>query len=112
VGERVVQLLDMVDNLTSLREPVFDWFFVILLKRQVASSSWLAHHCLVCSIKELSQGHFVAIAGFIGSQAGTGGSGQQSTSPAVHLRLVLPAAMAGVRCRYRDFSCRPSPSRV
>jgi hypothetical protein len=25
--------LDMVDNLTSLREPVFDWFFAILLKR-------------------------------------------------------------------------------
>jgi hypothetical protein len=34
-----VQLLDMVDNLTNLREPVFGRFFVILLKRQVASSS-------------------------------------------------------------------------
>jgi hypothetical protein len=32
------------------------------------------------------------------SQAGTGGKGQESTSRAVHRRLVLPAAMAGVRC--------------
>jgi hypothetical protein len=34
-----------------------------------------------------------------GPQAETDGKGQESTSRAVHRRLVLPAAMAGVRCR-------------
>jgi hypothetical protein len=37
---------------------------------------------------------------FKGSQQaehGTGGKGEQRTSPAVHRRFVLPAAMAGVR---------------
>jgi hypothetical protein len=33
------------------------------------------------------------------SQAGTCGKGNESTSRAVHRRLVLPAAIAGVRCR-------------
>ncbi len=36
---------------------------------------------------------------FHGSQAETGGKGYESTSPAVHRRWVLPAAIAGVRCR-------------
>ena len=36
---------------------------------------------------------------FGGSQAETGGNGYESTSRAVHRRCVLPAAMAGVRCR-------------
>src|SRR5258708_9677357 len=39
--------------------------------------------------------------GLRGSQAETGGNGQESTSLAVHRRFVLPAAMAGVSCRYR-----------
>jgi hypothetical protein len=34
-------------------------FVVILLKGQVAASSQLAHHCLVCPITEPSQGHSV-----------------------------------------------------
>src|SRR6266487_2400846 len=37
--------------------------------------------------------------GLQGAQAETGGNGQESTSRAVHRRLVLPAAIAGVRCR-------------
>jgi hypothetical protein len=39
---------------------------------------------------------------FRGSQKaehGTGGRGEQRTSPAVHRRFVFPAAIAGVRCR-------------
>jgi hypothetical protein len=34
-------------------------------------------------------------------KCGTGGKGEQSTSRVVHCRLVLPAAMAGVRWRSR-----------
>ncbi len=39
------------------------------------------------------------ISGFGASQAEIGSNGQVSTSSAVHRRVVLPAAMAGVRCR-------------
>jgi hypothetical protein len=37
--------------------------------------------------------------GFEASQAETGGKGHKSTSRVVHRRWVLPAAIAGVRCR-------------
>jgi hypothetical protein len=37
--------------------------------------------------------------GLRGSQAESGGNGHESTSHAVHRRVVLPAAIAGVRCR-------------
>ena len=36
---------------------------------------------------------------FDASQVESGGKGQASTSRAVHRRVVLPAAIAGVRCR-------------
>jgi hypothetical protein len=36
---------------------------------------------------------------FLASQAETGGKGHESTSRAVQTRVVLPAAIAGVRCR-------------
>ena len=37
--------------------------------------------------------------GFGGAQAETFSKGHESTSSAVHRRVVLPAAIAGVRCR-------------
>src|SRR6266699_1857764 len=37
--------------------------------------------------------------GLRGAQADFDGTGQESTSRVVHRRLVLPAAIAGVRCR-------------
>ncbi len=49
--------------------------------------------------------------GFDAFQAQTFGNGQESTSRAVHRRLVLPAAMAGVRCRYRCARRLPPRSR-
>jgi hypothetical protein len=48
---------------------------------------------------------------FDASQAETGGKGHESTSRAVHRRVVLPAAIAGVRCRYRCANRLPPRSR-
>src|SRR5947209_7096907 len=45
------------------------------------------------------------------AQAETFGKGQASTSRAVHRRWVLPAAMAGVRCRKRCARRLPPRSR-
>src|SRR6266567_221053 len=45
------------------------------------------------------------------SQADTFGKGQESTSRAVHRRVVLPAAMAGVRWRSRCATSLPPRSR-
>jgi hypothetical protein len=46
-----------------------------------------------------SQHDTATTSGFNASQAETGSNGQVSTSRAVHRRWVLPAAIAGVRCR-------------
>jgi hypothetical protein len=48
----------------------------------------------------ISPRHDIALtSGFGGFQAEAGGKGHESTSRAVHRRFVLPAAIAGVRCR-------------
>jgi hypothetical protein len=49
--------------------------------------------------------------GLRGSQTETGGKGRESISHAVHRRLVLPAAMAGVRWRSRCGRRLPPRSR-
>ena len=46
-----------------------------------------------------------------GSQAETVSKGHESTSRAVHRRCVLPAAIAGVRCRERCATSLPPRSR-
>jgi hypothetical protein len=84
-----------------LRDPMFGWFFLdcavqrdrLILKTELPLFCCHLHTALPKSFRAM-------IPGFGGSQAGTGGSEQQSTSPTVHLRLVLPAAIAGVRRRF------------
>jgi hypothetical protein len=49
--------------------------------------------------------------GLRGPQAETDGKGQERTSPAVHRRWLLPAAIAGVRWRSRCANRLPSRSR-
>jgi hypothetical protein len=68
---------------------------------------------LLLADSPISPQHGAALtSGFGASQAETGGKGQESTSRAVHRRLVLPAAIAGVRWRSRCANRLPPRSRV
>jgi hypothetical protein len=90
---RQVLPLNMVDNLTGPFQahfrPVFgDEAFqrALLFPKQ---------GCM----RVLPRPHTPPLSGFGASQAESGNKGHESTSCAVHRRFVLPAAMAGVRCR-------------
>src|SRR5215467_390747 len=95
--------LEMVDNSNNLCKPPL-WLVI----SSVGSSIRLFHpevrpirHPLL-ALSPLSPHHAPAPASTLsGSQAETFGKGQESTSFAVHRRVVFPAAIAGVRCRYR-----------
>ena len=95
--------LEMVDNSNNLCKPPL-WLVI----SSVGSSIRLFHpevrpirHPLL-ALSPLSPHHAPAPASTLsGSQAETFGKGQESTSFAVHRRFVFPAAIAGVRCRYR-----------
>src|SRR5215467_6907480 len=95
--------LEMVDNSNNLCKPPLR-----LVISSVGSSIRLFHpegrpirHPLL-ALSPLSPHHAPAPASTLsGSQAETFGKGQESTSFAVHCRFVFPAAIAGVRCRYR-----------
>jgi hypothetical protein len=66
-----------------------------------ATSAWSeAHQTASDDLSLTTLRHDTATApGFPGSQAETGGNGQESTSRAVQRRVVLLAAIAGVHCR-------------
>jgi hypothetical protein len=92
MGRARVLTWNMVDNSTSSFECISGWFF-----RQ-----WTVHagHLFLGEAQPTSSAdpyttacHDTATApGFLGSQAETGAKGHESTSRAVHRRLVLPAA--------------------
>jgi hypothetical protein len=77
-------------------------FSLIRLDREADSSCGLSLPCLAFIFTKpptaLSRGIFI----FLHAQSlkhGTGGKGYHRTSRVDHRRVVLPAAMAGVRCR-------------
>ena len=92
--------LDMVDKSTSLSKPIWGRFFVILQSREAFSSRSEVHPSLSAGTSAVSPRQDTApTSGFDTPQAETFGNGQESTSRAVHRWVVLPAAIAGVRCR-------------
>jgi len=109
----MVQSLNMVENSTSPLQTYFGPVFcheavqigLLFPERGFLRVLLLAH-------SPIFPRHDTApISGFGASQAEIGGNGQVSTSRAVHRRVVLPAAMAGVRCWYRCASRLPPRSR-
>ena len=95
---RWVLPLDIVDNSSSFCTSSLGWFFVSGQSGQ-ASSPWSEAHSTSSTARSpTSPAHEKATApDFHGSQAETGSKGEESTSRAVHRRVVLPAAIAGVR---------------
>lgn len=99
--EQVVLLWDMVDNSNSLCNPPLGWFFRhgavqtghLFPKRDPIQHLVLAHS------PPTARHDTSPASGLRGAQAETGGNGHESTSHVVHRRFVLPAAIAGVRCR-------------
>jgi hypothetical protein len=85
---------------------------VILRSREAFSSRSEVYPSSSVGISAISPRHEAAsTSGFETPQAETFGNGQESTSHAVHRRWVLPAAIAGVRCRYRCARRLPSRAR-
>src|SRR2546421_7326485 len=95
-----VQLLDMVDNSRSLCKSCFADFFVSGQSGEVISPwSEAPFECCCWLFHPSPRDRRQHPSGLSGAQAQTGGRGHESSSLAVHRRLVLPAAIAGVRCR-------------
>jgi hypothetical protein len=93
--------LDMVDKSIS---PFQTHFGPVFCHEAVQTSLLFSERgsigVLLLADSPISPQHGAApTSGFGASQAKTGGKGQESTSRAVHRRVVLPAAIAGVRCR-------------
>jgi hypothetical protein len=95
--------LNMVDNSTSPFERISGWVFRHWMVRtgHLFPKRGSIRVLLLAPSPTPSRHDTLPTSGWHGSQAETGGKGQVSTSRAVHRRWVLPAAMAGVRCRYR-----------
>jgi len=99
--QRRVLPLDMVDK--SIHP--FQTHFGLVFCHEAVQTSLLFPErgsigVLLLADSPISPQHGAALtSGFGASQAETGGKGQESTSRAVHRRLVLLAAIAGVRCR-------------
>jgi hypothetical protein len=95
--------LDMVDKSTSLSKPTSGWMFVIGQPGQAFSSQSEAPSESCCwHFQQPPRGMILhPPLASMPDPPETFGNGQESTERSVHRRLVLPAAMAGVRCRYR-----------
>ena len=87
-------------NRPVLTKPTSGEFLVMRQSRQAFSSQSEPHSELFCGYLHPFPHNMRQLpSGFEASQAESGGKEQESTSRAVHRRLVLPAAIAGVRCR-------------
>jgi hypothetical protein len=85
----------------ALSRPISGWFLAMRQSREACSSQCEALLAFFCgylhpSLHNMRQ---PPPSGFDATQAEASGKGHESTSRAVHRRWVLPAAMAGVRCR-------------
>ena len=96
-----VQPLEMVDNSTSPLQTHFEPDFCdVAVQAGHLFPERGSVRVLLLAAPLISPRHATATPSDFGaSQAETGGNGQESTSRAVHCRLVLPAAIAGVRSR-------------
>jgi hypothetical protein len=92
---------EMVDNSSSLRKAPFGRFFVSGQSQQAISFGMRPQPTSSAGtfIVFLATHDTPTASGFGSPQTQVGGKGRESTSRAVHRRCVLPAAMAGVRCR-------------
>jgi hypothetical protein len=107
-----VLLWDMVDKSISHHSTYFRLFFVRGSPDRPPHPEVRLHPSpLLASSPTSSQHDTETPSGFDASQAETGGKGHESTSRTVHRRVVLPAAIAGVRCRYRRANRLPPRSR-
>ena len=88
-------------NPSALSRPISGRFLVMRQSRQAfASQSEAPSECFCEHLPQTPRDMILLPPpGFDASQAEFGNNGQESTSRAVHRRWVLPAAMAGVRCR-------------
>jgi hypothetical protein len=96
-----VLLLDMVENSIPLRKPASGRFFRHWIDRRghLHLERGSIRLLLLALALTTPRQDSATAPGCRRSQAESGGKGQESTSRAVHRRFVLPAAMAGVRCR-------------
>ncbi len=91
------QLLDMVDNSLSHPQTPFGLFFV---SEQPSHHGVRLHSVFLWASSPIAPQHAPApTSGLNASQVEIGNNGHESTSRAVQRLLVLPAAIAGVRCR-------------
>jgi len=92
---------DMVDKSIPFGQPTSCRFFRHSAVRRVYFHPGVRlHPTSSATLSPTTPHHDTAITpGLRASQAGTFGKGHESTSRVVHCRFVLPAAMAGVRCR-------------
>ena len=91
----------VVDNLISLCKPPSGSFFhhgAVQADHFMLEEGSIRRILPACSSTS-PRDDTATTSGLRASQAETGDKGQESTSRAVHRRLVLPAAIAGVRCR-------------
>ena len=111
--DRPVLLLEMVENSINLCKLISGWYF----RQKAVRTGHLTlgegpfRLLLTAPSPPSSRPDTATPSGLRGSQAVIGGKGHKSTSRVVHRRVVLPAARAFVRCRYRCARRLPPRSR-